>query len=536
MKAAAELAGQVGVKPACDALGVCGATFYRRLRPMTGHQQPSPTPARALSEKEQDEVFDILCSQRFVDRSPAEVVATLVDESVYLCSERTMYRVLASRAAVQERRPQRTHPEYKKPELMATGPNQVWSWDITRLLGPKKWSYFYLYVILDIFSRYAVGWMVADRENSALAGRLIQQSCLKYGVQPRVLTLHSDRGAPMTSQCTAQLLADLGVTRSLSLPRVSDDNPFSEAQFKTLKYHPSFPGRFDDQGQAKNFCRSFFPWYNAEHRQRSAAAPPDPEVVDKPTRRRFAPSYKQRIVEEADRCTEPGEVGRLLRREGLYSSHLTTWRKASRSGSLQGLSKKRGRHVERDGLDRSELVVRELTEEALDGLLAPVLTHPDEVPGFEVEDRGHVAVALVDTNLVDRQEPEPIVARGADFAEQAPLVYLLDGVPGQAEVLGHLFDGQIPTQVLDSLLEAARGSSERVEEHVGLDSNAAIGAPHFTMRNVEIHYRLGQAQVAHPADVIAVDRFDSLPAARASRPRGLVRGERDQTVGACPTC
>ena len=266
MKAAAELAGQVGVKPACDALGVCGATFYRRLRPMTGHQQPSPTPARALSEKEQDEVFDILCSQRFVDRSPAEVVATLVDEGVYLCSERTMYRVLASRAAVQERRPQRTHPEYKKPELMATGPNQVWSWDITRLLGPKKWSYFYLYVILDIFSRYAVGWMVADRENSALAGRLIQQSCLKYGVQPRVLTLHSDRGAPMTSQCTAQLLADLGVTRSLSLPQVSDDNPFSEAQFKTLKYHPSFPGRFDDQGQAKNFCRSFFPWYNAEHR------------------------------------------------------------------------------------------------------------------------------------------------------------------------------------------------------------------------------------------------------------------------------
>ena len=219
-----------------------------------------------MSEKEQDEVFDILCSQRFVDRSPAEVVATLVDEGVYLCSERTMYRVLASRAAVQERRPQRTHPEYKKPELMATGPNQVWSWDITRLLGPKKWSYFYLYVILDIFSRYAVGWMVADRENSALAGRLIQQSCLKYGVQPRVLTLHSDRGAPMTSQCTAQLLADLGVTRSLSLPRVSDDNPFSEAQFKTLKYHPSFPGRFDDQGQAKNFCRSFFPWYNAEHR------------------------------------------------------------------------------------------------------------------------------------------------------------------------------------------------------------------------------------------------------------------------------
>ena len=201
-----------------------------------------------------------------MDRSPAEVVATLLDEDVYLCSERTMYRVLASQVPVQERRAQRSHPKYQKPELMATGSNQVWSWDITRLLGPKKWSYFYLYVILDIYSRYVVGWMVADRENSALAGRLIQQSCLKHGVQPQVLTLHSDRGAPMTSQCTAQLLADLGVTRSLSRPQVSDDNPFSEAQFKTLKYHPSFPGRFGDQTQAKTSCRSFFRWYNAEHR------------------------------------------------------------------------------------------------------------------------------------------------------------------------------------------------------------------------------------------------------------------------------
>ena len=266
MKAADELAKHVGVKPACAALEVCRSTLYRRRGPSTGQQQPRPTPARALSETERGEVFDTLCSERFVDRSPAEVVATLLDEEVYLCSERTMYRVLASEVPVQERRAQRTHPEYKKPELMATAPNQVWSWDITRLLGPKKWSYYYLYVIMDIYSRYVVGWMVADRENSALAGRLIQQSCLKHGVQPRVLTLHSDRGAPMTSQCTAQLLADLGVTRSLSRPQVSDDNPFSEAQFKTLKYHPSFPGRFGDQGQAKTFCRSFFRWYNAEHR------------------------------------------------------------------------------------------------------------------------------------------------------------------------------------------------------------------------------------------------------------------------------
>ena len=239
MKAADELAKHVGVKPACAALEVCRSTLYRRRGPSTGQRQPRPTPARALSETERGEVFDTPCSERFVDRSPAEVVATLLDEEVYLCSERTMYRVLASEVPVQERRAQRTHPEYKKPELMATAPNQVWSWDITRLLGPKKWSYYYLYVILDIYSRYVVGWMVADRENSALAGRLIQQSCLKHGVQPRVLTLHSDRGAPMTSQCTAQLLADLGVTRSLSRPQVSDDNPFSEAQFKTLKY----PGR-----------------------------------------------------------------------------------------------------------------------------------------------------------------------------------------------------------------------------------------------------------------------------------------------------
>ena len=242
MKAAEALATYVGVKPACDALRVARATFYRRRRPSTGHQQPRPTPARALSEKERDKVFDTLCSERFVDRSPAEVVATLLDEDVYLCSERTMYRVLASQVPVRERRAQRSHPEYQKPELMATGPGQVWSWDITRLLGPRKWSYFYLYVIMDIFSRYIVGWMVADRESSALAGRLIQQSCLKHGVQPQVLTLHSDRGAPMTSQCTAQLLADLGVTRSLSRPQVSDDNPFSEAQFKTFEV-PSLVSR-----------------------------------------------------------------------------------------------------------------------------------------------------------------------------------------------------------------------------------------------------------------------------------------------------
>ena len=175
-------------------------------------------------------------------------------------------RLLAANQPVRERRNQLEHPPYTKPELVATGPNETWSWDITRLLGPTRWSYFYLYVLLDIFSRYVVGWMVAERENAALAATLIEQTCLKQGIEPQVLTLHSDRGAPMTSKCTAQLLADLGVTRSLSRPHVSDDNPFSEAQFKTLKYHPGFPGRFDDIHAAIAFCRSFFPWYNTEHR------------------------------------------------------------------------------------------------------------------------------------------------------------------------------------------------------------------------------------------------------------------------------
>ena len=239
--AAQPLAVQVGVAPACQALGVSRATFYRRQRPTPGHQQPRPTPARALCESEREHVLNVLASPRFVDRAPAEVAATLLDEGQYLCSERTMYRLLAANQPVRERRNQRDHPQYTKPELVATGPNQTWSWDITKLLGPKKWTYFYLYVVLDIFSRYAVGWMVADRENSALAGRLIEQTCHKQGVQPQVLTLHSDRGAPMTSKCTAQLLADLGITRSLSRPHVSDDNPFSEAQFKTLKYHPRLP-------------------------------------------------------------------------------------------------------------------------------------------------------------------------------------------------------------------------------------------------------------------------------------------------------
>lgn len=263
--AATELAADVGVLPACAALGVARATFYRRQVP-PGPRQPRPTPARALKQEERREVLDVLTSPRFVDRAPAEVFATLMDESTYLCSERTMYRILASEAPVRERRNQLRHPRYEKPELVATAPNQVWSWDITKLLGPEKWTYYYLYVLLDIYSRYAVGWMVAPKESANLASRLIEETCEKQGVRPQVLTLHSDRGAPMTAKCTAQLLADLGVTQSLSRPQVSDDNPYSEAQFKTLKYSPSFPKRFHGYQEAHAFCRQFFPWYNEEHR------------------------------------------------------------------------------------------------------------------------------------------------------------------------------------------------------------------------------------------------------------------------------
>ncbi len=266
MSAAVGLAGHVGVLAACKALGVARATFYRRRGPKTGQRQPRAAPARALDAAERAEVFGVLCSPRFADRAPAEVYATLLDEGVYLCSERTMYRILAENRAVRERRAQRGHPNHPKPEVVARAPNQAWSWDITRLLGPEKWRYFHLYVILDIFSRYVTGWMVAERETAGLAGHLIGETCLKHGVRPRVLTLHSDRGSPMTAKCTAQLLADLGVTQSLGRPRVSNDNPYSEAHFKTVKYHPGFPGRFGCIEEAKDFCREFFQWYNTQHR------------------------------------------------------------------------------------------------------------------------------------------------------------------------------------------------------------------------------------------------------------------------------
>jgi len=214
--------------------------------------------------------MEALHSDRFMDMAPGQVVATLADEGVYLCSERTMYRLLAEAGESRERRDQRVHPVYEKPELLARGPNEVWSWDITKLKGPRKWTYFYLYVVLDIFSRYVVGWMVAERESASLAKQLIAETCEKQGIGANQLALHSDRGAPMTSKLLAQL-ADLGVTKSFSRPHVSDDNPFSESQFKTLKYRPEFPSRFEGYEHAKGFCRDFFDWYNRSHRHSGIA-------------------------------------------------------------------------------------------------------------------------------------------------------------------------------------------------------------------------------------------------------------------------
>lgn len=208
----------------------------------------------------------LLHSKRFVDRAPAQIVATLLDAGHYLCSVRTMYRILGAHDEVHERRRRLVHPAYQRPELVATAPNQVWSWDLTKLRGPAKWSYFHLYVLLDLFSRFVVGWMLAHRESGVFARRLIAQTCQRQGIEPGQLTLHADRGSAPASKTVAQLLADLCVERSHSRPHVSNDNPFSESQFATMKGHPEFPDRFVSYEHAHSFCRSFFPWYNTEHR------------------------------------------------------------------------------------------------------------------------------------------------------------------------------------------------------------------------------------------------------------------------------
>jgi putative transposase len=268
-QAVGELVPIVGTKAACAAVGRPRATHYRHHR----HSPPPSRPARmrasqprALSEVERKEVLGVLHDPEHVDEAPATVYAKLLDAGVYLCSVPTMYRLLRAEGEVTERRRQASHPPATKPELQATRPNQVWSWDITKLLGPAKWTWFYLYTIIDIYSRYVPGWLLARAERASLAERLLADTIAKQAVARQQLTIHADRGAAMASRPVAFLLADLGVTKSHSRPRCSNDNPYSEAQFKTLKYRPEFPDRFGCYEDALGFCRRFFCWYNEEHR------------------------------------------------------------------------------------------------------------------------------------------------------------------------------------------------------------------------------------------------------------------------------
>ena len=267
--AIAALAPVVGTRSACAALGEPRARYYRRHR-----QSPAPEAApttrrpqpRALSDQERQAVLDVLHHSDHVDEAPATVYAKLLDEGTYLASTSTMYRVLRASAEVRERRRQATHPAAVKPELVATAPNMCWSWDITKLLGPEKWNYFYLYVVIDIYSRYVVGWMLARTERAKLAEALLADSIANQGVSAGQLTIHADRGTSMASKPVAFLLADLGVTKSHNRPHCSNDNPYSESHFRTLKYRPAFPARFGCFEDALAFCRRFFRWYNLDHR------------------------------------------------------------------------------------------------------------------------------------------------------------------------------------------------------------------------------------------------------------------------------
>jgi len=262
LAAAEELSKVVGVVEACRVLGVPRSTLYRAWKPKPA-PSPRPTPARALTDAEKEQVHSVLDSERFWDAAPREVYATLLDEGQYYCHWRTMYHILEEYGEVQERRNQRRHPAPVRPELRATAPNMIWSWDITELKGPK--GFYYLYTILDIFSRYVPGWLIADRELATLAEQLIAETCARQGIEQDQLVLHSDRGSPMRSKTVAELLIHLGVAKSHSRPYTPTDNPFSEAQFKTMKYRPDYPGRFSSKEEALDWAREFFRWYNEEH-------------------------------------------------------------------------------------------------------------------------------------------------------------------------------------------------------------------------------------------------------------------------------
>jgi len=259
---AQELSQAVGISRACEALAIPRSRLYPQRSSLP---VPRPTPAHAFSAEERTAIRGVLNSERFMDRAPRQVYAALLDEGTYLCHWRSMYRILAAHDEVRERRNQRQHPVYQKPELLAEAPNQVWSWDITKLRGPARWTHFALYSVIDIFSRFMVGWMIAERESAELAKQLIATAAANQNIQPEQLTLHADNGKPMKAKTLALLLSDLGVEKSHSRPYVSDDNPFSEAQFKTLKYHPTYPDRFGCIQDARAWARPFFDWYNYEH-------------------------------------------------------------------------------------------------------------------------------------------------------------------------------------------------------------------------------------------------------------------------------
>jgi putative transposase len=269
--ALSQLAPQVGVAPACAALGLNRATYYRRQRPRPMRTRPRPSPLRTLSTEEKAQVLEVLDSERFVDEPVRQVYAQLLDEQVYLCSPRTMYRILTEANQVCDRRRQRRHPTYVRPELVATKPNQVWSWDITKLPGPAAGLFFNLYVMLDIFSRYVVGWRIAPRETKEVTKDFLAATFRQHGIAPGQLACHSDRGVTMVAKSTVQLYSDLGIASSFNRPRVSNDNPYSEAAFKTLKYHPTTPERFGSVEDARVFFAELFAWYNERHRHSSLA-------------------------------------------------------------------------------------------------------------------------------------------------------------------------------------------------------------------------------------------------------------------------
>lgn len=262
--ALAHLIPLVGIVAACIALAVNRASYYRSLKPPM-LAKPRPRPARALNDEQRADVLMVLDSDRFVDKAPREVYAELLDDGKYLCSVRTMYRVLAASAQCRERRAQRRHPTYVKPELVARAPNEVWSWDITKVPGPVRGTYYSLYVALDIFSRCVVGWTVARTESAAVARGFLAEAFERHRIEPGRLVCHSDRGTPMLARSTALLYADLGIKQSLSRPRVSDDNPFSEAAFRTILYRPEMPERFGSIEDARSFFAALFDWYNERH-------------------------------------------------------------------------------------------------------------------------------------------------------------------------------------------------------------------------------------------------------------------------------